>query len=48
MRYWELHGPFADRQAAQNWEDKQPCIKSGGGRDPDLILASWYGYRFDY
>jgi len=48
MRNWQLFGPFLIRDAAQAWEDKQPCEKSGGGADPDSLLVSWYGYRFDF
>jgi hypothetical protein len=48
MRNWQLYGPFANRAAAQAWEDRQPCEKSGGGADPDFAGAKWYGYRFDF
>lgn len=48
MRNWQQFGPFADRAAAQAWEDKQACDKSGGGADPDFRGAKWYGYRFDF
>ena len=49
MRNWRLEGPFANRAAAQAWEDRQhPCEKSGGGADPDSLGAKWYGYRFDF
>ena len=48
MRNWTERGPFSDRAAAQAWEDRQPCDKSGGGADPDTPDARWYGYRFDY
>ncbi len=47
MRNWKPVGPFASRKAAQAWEDRQPCEKSGGGRDPDSPSAKW-GYRFDF
>ena len=48
MRNWQLVGPFANRTAAQAWENQQPCEKSGGGADPDSPGAKWYGYRFDF
>lgn len=48
MRNWQLTSPFANRAAAQAWEDSQAgCDKSGGGADPDQPGAKWYGYRFD-
>ena len=48
VRNWQLESLFANRAAAQAWEDKQPCEKSGGGADPDFPGAKWYGYRFDF
>ena len=48
MRNWQLFGPFSSRQAAQQWENQQPCIRHGGGNEPDTPGAQWYGYRFDY
>ncbi len=48
MRNWKAFGPFRNRAAAQAWEDKQPCQKSGGGADPDVAGAKWYSYQFDY
>ena len=49
MRNWQTSGPFANRAAAQKWEDAQyGCDKSGGGADPDSPGATWYGYRFDF
>ena len=48
MRNWQAIGPFRNRAEAQAWEDKQPCVKSGGGADPDSASAKWYGYRFDF
>jgi hypothetical protein len=49
MRHWEVVGPFASRQEAQSWEDRQRgCERSGGGDEPDYPGARWYGYRFDY
>ena len=49
MRNWQLFGPFINREVAQAWEDRQiPCDRSGGGADPDLILAQWYGFKFEF
>jgi len=48
MSNWQLFGPFVNRIQAQDWEDRQPCEKSGGGDDPDSPSAKWYGYKFDF
>ena len=48
MRNWQVFGPFSTREKAQEWEDRQPCVKHPGGNDPDTRGAEWYGYRFDY
>ena len=48
MRNWRLFGPFLSRQNAQQWENKQPGEKHGGGHQPDTPDIKWYGYRFDY
>jgi hypothetical protein len=48
MRNWQKVGPFGSRKEAQSWEDRQPCVKHGGGADPDSPGAKWYGYRFDF
>ena len=48
MRNWQAIGPFRNRALAQEWEDSQPCEKSGGGADPDFAGAVWYSYRFDF
>jgi hypothetical protein len=49
MRDWGLVGPFATRQEAQAWENRQRgCDRSGGGDEPDYLGARWWGYRFDY
>lgn len=48
MRNWQAYGPFQNRAAAQQWEDSQPCVKSGGGADPDFLGARWYSYKFDF
>jgi hypothetical protein len=45
---WQLFGPFSNRSLAQAWENNQPCVKSGGGDEPDSPNVKWYGYRFDY
>jgi len=49
MHNWKVFGPFASREKAQEWENKQyPCQRHGGGDEPDTPGAKWYGYRFDY
>jgi hypothetical protein len=48
MRNWRLFGPFLNRQSAQQWADKQPGKKHGGGHQPKIPDIKWYGYRFDY
>lgn len=47
LRNWEQR-QFESRSAAQAWENKQPCERSGGGAEPDSPGATWYAYRFDY
>jgi len=37
--------PFASRQAAQDWEDRQPGEHHPGGAP---ARGPWYGYSFDY
>lgn len=49
MRGWTVVDPYPNRKAAQDWENRQTmCERHGGGDEPDLPGAQWYGYRFDY
>lgn len=50
VRSWREHGPFDNRRAAQDWEDKNKgsCDAHGGGSDPDSSTAKWYGYYFEH
>ena len=45
---WEQHS-FHSRASAQEWEDRQiECQKEGGGREPNNLEVTWYGYKFFY
>ncbi len=48
VRDWRIANggrPFATRQAAQDWEDRQPGYHDPGGPP---TRGPWYGYTFTY
>ena len=46
VREKEWNGrPFPSRQAAQDWESRQPGEHGRGGA---RAAGPWYGYSFDY
>jgi hypothetical protein len=49
MGHWEVVGPYATREEAQAWADRQrACERSGGGDERGYPGARWWGYRFEY